>query len=298
MRYLVYLLVILLLVGCHKWGSKDIDIVAGSLAIGKHNSKWRVMFPDGEHTVKKVRKFKLRKYSPIGSVDKFETEDTWDHVSKGKRVVTGVLWLPIAAVIDLCGGVWTLCFVVPQGVYYFGDSVLVETNITREIKGKSVTFYFENYEETIEIDNNGYFSPSLEMLGSFIHNPEFAFAILPDNTLYQGKVSKNVTENLELAIEAKKQKREEQQQIYLDYVTRDTLDGYREFLEKYPQSPYIRKIKDKIVILVKMQDEKVYLTYLSRDTIEGYEEFIREYPDNIYVDKAQERLRELLGNSQ
>jgi len=75
------------------------------------------------------------------------------------------------------------------------------------------------------------------------------------------------------------------------YEKQDTVEGYLEFKMLYPNSPYVDKANWHI--------EQVEIKrYDSLDTIDGYREFLQKYPRSIFADSARERLQELAFREQ
>jgi hypothetical protein len=81
--------------------------------------------------------------------------------------------------------------------------------------------------------------------------------------------------------------REEIEQLeFKPYEQQDTIEGYLEFKMLYPHSPHVKKANWRI--------EQVEIRrYDSLDTVEGYQEFLEKYPRSIFADSARERLQEL-----
>ncbi len=73
---------------------------------------------------------------------------------------------------------------------------------------------------------------------------------------------------------------------FAPYEQGNTIEGYIEFKMRYPHNRYIFKVNVKI--------EQVELKrYEKMDTMEGYKEFLAKYPESTFAVLAKERLQEL-----
>jgi len=75
-------------------------------------------------------------------------------------------------------------------------------------------------------------------------------------------------------------------QIYRQYADVNTLEAYREFLQKYPQNIFAGRARDEIDLLE-------FKPYEKEDTVEGYLEFKMLYPGNPYIDKANWHIEQV-----
>ena len=73
------------------------------------------------------------------------------------------------------------------------------------------------------------------------------------------------------------------QQIYEPYKLKNTIEGYEEFINRYPGNQFIPEARRRIYRLK-------YDKYVKMDTIEGYREFIRHNPDNPHVKDALRKI--------
>ena len=73
---------------------------------------------------------------------------------------------------------------------------------------------------------------------------------------------------------------------YDKYLKLDTLKGYREFIENNPQNPYTEEATRKI-------EKLEFRRYEKEDRVEGYREFVAQYPESYYVADAQLRIQEI-----
>ena len=114
-----------------------------------------------------------------------------------------------------------------------------------------------------------------------------------------------------------------QQQEYEPYQQIHTIEGYNEFISKYPENLFIKRAEDEIERLefepyekedtiesylefkilypenpnVETANNRIEQSEIKRyekmDTIEGYMEFLRKYPDSIFSILPKKRLQEL-----
>ncbi len=75
------------------------------------------------------------------------------------------------------------------------------------------------------------------------------------------------------------------QQEYAPYKQADTIEGYNEFISKYPENLFIKRAEDEI-------ERLEFEPYVKEDTIEGYLEFKILYPENSNVETANNRIEQ------
>ena len=73
---------------------------------------------------------------------------------------------------------------------------------------------------------------------------------------------------------------------FAPYEKLDTVEGYKEFKEKYPENRHVYRAD---AYLGRIEAKR----YERMDTIEGYREFLEKYPDNNFAGLAKKRLQEL-----
>jgi hypothetical protein len=73
---------------------------------------------------------------------------------------------------------------------------------------------------------------------------------------------------------------------FAPYEKLDTVEGYKEFIEKYPNNRRVYRAEAYLGRIEKKRYEKM-------DTIEGYREFLEKYPENNFAGLAKKRLQEL-----
>jgi hypothetical protein len=123
--------------------------------------------------------------------------------------------------------------------------------------------------------------------------------------------------------EYSRRRHEEMDQQYTPYRQRNTIEGYREFIARYPRNMYLETALDQIDNLEFAPYEKAdtiasYSEFVARypgnrhavaargridqaniknceniDTIEAYRQFLEQHPDNIFAQTAQDRLQDL-----
>ena len=73
---------------------------------------------------------------------------------------------------------------------------------------------------------------------------------------------------------------------FAPYEKLDTVEGYEEFKETYPENRHVYRADAYLERIEAKRYEKM-------DTIEGYREFLEKYPDNNFAGLAKKRLQEL-----
>ncbi len=77
-----------------------------------------------------------------------------------------------------------------------------------------------------------------------------------------------------------------QEEQYRPCKLQNTIEGYKEFIEKYPENTFVNDAKSKIEGLE-------FAPYEQTDSIEGYMEFKMRYPNNRYVPKANWNIEQV-----
>jgi PAN domain len=77
---------------------------------------------------------------------------------------------------------------------------------------------------------------------------------------------------------------------FQDALREDTLEGYRKFLERYPNHPRRQLILD---FYERIADEEMWQKVLLENTLGGYARYLDAYPDGIYVELARQKQEEL-----
>jgi len=67
----------------------------------------------------------------------------------------------------------------------------------------------------------------------------------------------------------------------------NTLIGYQDFIDQYPDSEHISIAKDRA-------EELYWKQVQAKDSIQAYEEYLKEYPKGKYISEAQARIEELV----
>lgn len=74
----------------------------------------------------------------------------------------------------------------------------------------------------------------------------------------------------------------------------NTLEGYKEFLDKYPDSRYKNELIRRANRLIRQQEREEWEEVKKKDTLEDYKKFIEKYsPHGYYIDYAKEAIRNL-----
>ena len=69
----------------------------------------------------------------------------------------------------------------------------------------------------------------------------------------------------------------------------DTLAGYRDYLENWPEG----KFRDKAQEQIDRYDEEAWKTAQTADTIRGYEAYLEDWEDGLHADEARARIEEI-----
>ena len=72
-------------------------------------------------------------------------------------------------------------------------------------------------------------------------------------------------------------------------LEKDTLEGYREYLEGFPNGRH----KDSAQAEIDAYDNRAWATAERRNTIAGYEDYIEAWPEGLHASKARERIAEM-----
>jgi len=76
------------------------------------------------------------------------------------------------------------------------------------------------------------------------------------------------------------------EQAWIDALEKDTLQGYRDYIEAFPNGRYV----DKAQAEIDKYDDKAWAEAERRNTIAGYEDYLTDWPEGKYAPKAQERI--------
>ncbi len=80
-----------------------------------------------------------------------------------------------------------------------------------------------------------------------------------------------------------RREREENERQYAPYKQLNTVEGYREFVKKYPHNYFLETALDSI-------DNLEFAPYEKADTLQAYAEFVARYPDNRHAVAAKSRI--------
>ena len=109
--------------------------------------------------------------------------------------------------------------------------------------------------------------------------------IVPDNLPNQQAETSAPAQTEELVEEAKSSDDE----AWVRALEQDTLAGYREYLEQFPNG----KHKDAAQAAINEYDNKAWATAEQRQTIAGYEDYLESWPEGLHAAKAKERIGEM-----
>jgi Caspase domain len=80
------------------------------------------------------------------------------------------------------------------------------------------------------------------------------------------------------------------EKAYARTIKRDSLEGYDEYAEAYPESPYIQRIR---ALARARREALLWIRALEENTPEAFWTYLRRYPDGMYAADAEFRLRRL-----
>jgi hypothetical protein len=86
------------------------------------------------------------------------------------------------------------------------------------------------------------------------------------------------------------EKRAAEKVAYDQYKARNTIEGYKEFIQNYPDSMYVHSANADI-------DGILFRPYLKMNSTDGYNEFINKYPNNENVDIAKRKIERFAFDS-
>jgi hypothetical protein len=89
-----------------------------------------------------------------------------------------------------------------------------------------------------------------------------------------------------ILFENDEQERMRQEAEFKPYQQKNSIDGYREFIAKYPENMFIPIARGAI-------EDLEYVPGEQKDTIEGYREFIKDFPANRNRSRAAGRIDQL-----
>ena len=77
-------------------------------------------------------------------------------------------------------------------------------------------------------------------------------------------------------------------------LEKDTLQGYREYLENFPKGRHADDAQAEIDVY----DNKAWATAEQRNTLAGYEDYLEAWPEGLHADKARERIAEIKAKAE
>jgi hypothetical protein len=90
-----------------------------------------------------------------------------------------------------------------------------------------------------------------------------------------------------ILFESEEQERMRQEGEFKPFQQKNSIDGYREFIAKYPENMFIPIARGAI-------EDLEYAPCEQKDTIEGYREFIKDFPANRNRTRAAGRIEQLV----
>ena len=77
-------------------------------------------------------------------------------------------------------------------------------------------------------------------------------------------------------------------------LEKDTLEGYREYLEAFPKG----KHADDAQAEIDVYDNKAWASAEQRNTLAGYEDYLEAWPEGLHASKARERIAEIKAKAE
>ena len=77
-------------------------------------------------------------------------------------------------------------------------------------------------------------------------------------------------------------------------LEKDTLEGYREYLELFPEG----KHKEQAWAEINTYDNKAWSFAEQRNTLSGYEDYLEAWPEGLHASKARERIAEIKARAE
>jgi len=77
-------------------------------------------------------------------------------------------------------------------------------------------------------------------------------------------------------------------------LEKDTLEGYREYLEAFPKGKHAEAAQAEIDVY----DNKAWASAEQRNTLAGYEDYLDAWPEGLHASKARERIAEIKAKAE
>ena len=84
------------------------------------------------------------------------------------------------------------------------------------------------------------------------------------------------------------------EEAWVRALEKDTLEGYREYLELFPNGKY----KDKAQEQIDVYDNRAWEQAERRNTIAGYEDYLESWPEGLHASTARERIAEMKARAE
>lgn len=72
-------------------------------------------------------------------------------------------------------------------------------------------------------------------------------------------------------------------------LEKDTLEGYREYLETFPNGKHAEEAQEEI----NKYDERDWQNTLNRNTLAAYEDYLEKWPEGLHASEAREKIEEI-----
>lgn len=85
----------------------------------------------------------------------------------------------------------------------------------------------------------------------------------------------------------------EEEEAFQQARAANTIEAFREFLRKYPQSRFRERVEQMITELEKVDEKKIYEDAIAADNVAVYRHFLERHPNSIYRSDIEKRLKEV-----
>lgn len=88
------------------------------------------------------------------------------------------------------------------------------------------------------------------------------------------------------------EKQRVEKEAYEKACKKETLDAFRDFINKYPKSKYVKDVNSRIRTLELKLEENAYQTACQTGTLDAFKTFMKKYPRSQYSKDIQNRIKD------
>lgn len=96
------------------------------------------------------------------------------------------------------------------------------------------------------------------------------------------------------ALEKEVVKRSSDDEAWVRALEKDTLEGYREYLELFPEGKHKDEAQDEI----NTYDNRAWAIAEERQTLVGYEDYLEDWPEGLHASMAREKIDEIKARAE